>query len=154
MLTGSEQRTVERRLNEEHQLLSFAEQTTASPGAANPVLERTGEAPIRSADRVSRLVRRPSVSLRELLTATLSDLPEASDDAWTSVEIEVKYEGYLERERQAARKLKDLVDFQLPEDLPYLELASLSTEGRIPGISPSDLQNLVLEVVRSRQQVA
>ncbi len=170
MLTGSEQRTVERRLNEEHQLLSFAEQTTASPGAANPVLERTGEAPIRSADRVSRLVRRPSVSLRELLTATLSDLPEASDDAWTSVEIEVKYEGYLERERQAARKLKDLVDFQLPEDLPYLELASLSTEARhklarirpeslaqasrIPGISPSDLQNLVLEVVRSRQQVA
>jgi tRNA uridine 5-carboxymethylaminomethyl modification enzyme len=86
------------------------------------------------------------------------------------VEIELKYAGYLERERQAIEKLQALADFVLPRDLPYLALASLSTEarqkldrvrpeslaqaGRIPGVSPADLQNLVLEVSRRRLEVA
>ena len=67
-------------------------------------------------------------------------------------------------------KLAEMANFRLPEDLPYRELRSLSTEarqklervqpqslaqaGRIPGVSPSDLQNLVLEVVRRRRSAA
>jgi tRNA uridine 5-carboxymethylaminomethyl modification enzyme len=87
-----------------------------------------------------------------------------------SVEIELKYAGYLERERAAARRLEELAHFRLPADVPYVELQSLSTEARqklervrptslaqaarVPGVSPSDLQNLVLEVVRRRRAVA
>jgi tRNA uridine 5-carboxymethylaminomethyl modification enzyme len=90
-----------------------------------------------------------------------------------SAEIEIKYAGYLQRERDAAKKLLELLDFDLPRELPYLELQSLSTEARqklekldgtrptslaqaarIPGVSPSDLQNLVLEVIRRRKSAA
>ena len=87
-----------------------------------------------------------------------------------SAEIELKYAGYITREREAATRLAELANFSLPRDLPYAELMSLTTEarqkldeirpeslaraGRIPGISPSDLQNLVFEVLRRRRAVA
>ncbi len=77
----------------------------------------------------------------------------------------------LFREREAARRLAELASFALPCDLPYLELVSLATEARqkldvvrptslaqaarIPGVSPSDLHNLVVEATRwRRRQVA
>jgi len=82
------------------------------------------------------------------------------------VEMELKYEGYLARERERAGALQRQAEFALPADLPYPELASLSFEarqklerirpatlaqaGRIPGVSPSDLQNLVMEVRKRR----
>jgi tRNA uridine 5-carboxymethylaminomethyl modification enzyme len=170
MLDVAERRTVETRLESEEDLLAVAETTWASPVQANPVLSMVGETPIASPQKIAALVRRPTVPLKGLAEAVLAELPEASEDSWTSVEIEVKYAGYLEREREAAGRLKELVDFHLPEGFPYLDVSSLSTEarqkldrirpgslaqaGRIPGVSPSDLQNLVLEVIRRRQQVA
>jgi tRNA uridine 5-carboxymethylaminomethyl modification enzyme len=84
--------------------------------------------------------------------------------AWA--EIELKYAGYLGRERAAAERLSQMEDFTLPEGLPFHELETLSFEareklgvarpkslgqaGRIPGVSPSDLQCLVLEVLKRR----
>jgi tRNA uridine 5-carboxymethylaminomethyl modification enzyme len=170
MLDESECRKVRQRLKEEEDLLRMSRETSASPDVANSVLAAVGENPIMTAQRIAALVKRPGVVFRELVEATLSEPPIATDDSWTSVGIELKYAGYLERERQAARRLRELVDFHLPSDMPYLEVASLSTEarqkldrirpgslaqaGRIPGVSPADLQNLVLEVVKRRQQVA
>jgi tRNA uridine 5-carboxymethylaminomethyl modification enzyme len=82
----------------------------------------------------------------------------------------MRYEGYLARERESAARLAELADFALPAGLPYLELASLSTEARqkldrirpeslgqasrIPGVSPSDLQSIVYEVVKRRRASA
>jgi tRNA uridine 5-carboxymethylaminomethyl modification enzyme len=87
-----------------------------------------------------------------------------------SAEIELKYSGYLAREREAAARLSELADFRLPQDIPYEELLTLSTEARqklgvvrpaslahasrIPGVSPSDLQNLVVEVIRRGRSAA
>src|SRR5439155_1480878 len=87
-----------------------------------------------------------------------------------SAEIELKYDGYLARERDAARRLAELASFALPAELPYLELQSLATEARqkldrvrptslaqaarIPGVSPSDLHNLVVETERWRRRVS
>src|SRR5436305_944535 len=84
--------------------------------------------------------------------------------------IERKYDGYLAREREAAARLAELAAFALPLELPYLELKSLATEARqkldrirptslaqaarIPGVSPSDLHNLVVETARWRRRVA
>jgi tRNA uridine 5-carboxymethylaminomethyl modification enzyme len=97
-------------------------------------------------------------------------LPDIPLETWVSAEIEIKYAGYLEREREGARRLSELAEFRLPPDLPYGELRSLSTESRqklaairpeslaqaarVPGVSPSDLQNLVMEVTRRRRAVA
>jgi tRNA uridine 5-carboxymethylaminomethyl modification enzyme len=87
-----------------------------------------------------------------------------------AAEIEIKYDGYLAREREAAARLAELAAFALPADLPYAELKSLATEARqklerirptslaqaarIPGVSPSDLHNLVVEATRWRRRVA
>ena len=98
------------------------------------------------------------------------DFPMIGDESWMAVEIELKYAGYLARERAAVEKLNEMASFALPTDIAYEGLASLSYEarqkldrvrpvslgqaGRIPGVSPSDLQNLVVEVLRLRRTVA
>jgi tRNA uridine 5-carboxymethylaminomethyl modification enzyme len=92
---------------------------------------------------------------------------EAGEEEWRWADIELKYSGYLARERAGARRLTELEDFSLPAGLEYREFSALSFEareklqqiqpqslgqaGRIPGVSPSDLQNLVAEVIRLRR---
>ena len=94
----------------------------------------------------------------------------AEEAAVVSAGIELKYDGYLAREREAAARLAELASFALPADLPYLEFRTLATEARqkldrirptslaqaarIPGVSPSDLHNLVVETARWRRRVA
>jgi len=170
MLGEGELRVLEQRLREENGLLEFASRTSLQPASVNQVLDRAGESDVESPQRIADLIRRPRVGLRALAESSQAEVPPATDDVWTSVEIELKYAGYLKRERLAIKKLQALADFTLPQDLPYLELTSLSTEarhkldrirpdslaqaGRIPGVSPSDLQNLVVEVSRQRCEVA
>ena len=83
-------------------------------------------------------------------------------------DIELKYSGYLTRERAAASRLSQMEEFVLPDGLEYDGLTTLSFEarqkltivrpgslgqaGRIPGVSPSDLQSLVMEVLKRRAQ--
>ena len=109
-------------------------------------------------------MRRPGVRLSDLLYCIGWD-GDVAQAEWA--DIELKYEGYLIRERASADRLALMDDFSLPADLPYRRFGSLSTEsreklaaalpgslaraGRIPGVSPSDLQNLVLEVLKWRR---
>jgi tRNA uridine 5-carboxymethylaminomethyl modification enzyme len=170
MLSAEETERLVTRIKTEDHILSLAQNSTLMAEDANAVLVAVGEKPVRDSQRVADLARRPRVGLAQLLSAARSDLPAQSEDAWMSAEIEIKYAGYLQRERDAAKKLLELLDFDLPRELPYLELQSLSTEARqkldgtrptslaqaarIPGVSPSDLQNLVLEVIRRRKSAA
>lgn len=166
MLTAEEQCVLERRLRAEESLVEVAQETSLGAAEASALLRTVGEREVSEGIRIAELVRRPAIGLRAAARAADIDL-EVEDDVWTSVEIELKYQGYLAREREAVRRLEELAHFQLPGDLPYLELSSLSTEarhklhrirpvslaqaGRVSGVSPSDLQNLVFEVVRRRQ---
>lgn len=171
MLSQAERNVLDARINDEEELLAKATTCRVPVREANEFLASVGETRVEARKSVAELVRRPGVSLRGLIElAESGHVPDISDDVWTSAEIELKYAGYLERERQAIRRLKELADFVLPPGLPYREIASLSTEarekldkirpdslaraGRIPGVSPADLQNLVLEVVRRRRHVA
>lgn len=172
MLTPGEERLLEARLRATEALAEWVRTTAVGPAEVNPYLERVGEVPLRGAVRVGELLKRPPVRLAELLAAVSAEWGGASPDADTllAVELECKYEGYLAREREAAQRLAELAAFRLPSDLPYAELRSLSTEARqklervrpasiaqasrIPGISPADLQNLVLEVLKRRRQAA
>ena len=170
MLDSNEERRLESWLGQEQSLLDFCHAVVLRPDVANQVLEQAGESAVSTPQRLSELTRRPRVSLRGAAERATAAAPHVSDGVWATVELEIKYAGYLERERQAIDKLRALGEFSLPEDLPYLELASLSTEarqkldrvrprslaqaGRIPGVSPADLQNLVLEVSRRRRAVA
>jgi tRNA uridine 5-carboxymethylaminomethyl modification enzyme len=168
LLTAAEMGVAERRLREEERLLEVARETTITPEQAAPVLVSTVGS-LGEPERVSRVARRPGVSLRALLAA--AGVERAwEDQVVASAEIELRYDGYLAREREAARRLAELASLALPPDLPYLELKCLATEARqkldavrptslaqaarIPGVSPSDLQNLVVEAVRWRRQIA
>ncbi len=110
------------------------------------------------------------MQLKELFQRFDGPLPQVAEESWVSAQVELKYGGYLARERKGAKKLAELAGFHLPKDMDYEEIMSLSTEarqklgrvrpeslaqaGRIPGVSPSDLQNLVLEVMKRKRTAA
>jgi tRNA uridine 5-carboxymethylaminomethyl modification enzyme len=170
MLSDTEAATLERRMETERELNALAAATAVPVREANAYLAELGERAITEPQRAMEIARRPRVGLRTLLALALDELPDASLDAWMSVEIELKYAGYLAREREAATRLAEMTEFVLPADTPYDAFKTLSTEARqklarvrptslaqaarIPGVSPSDLQNLILEVVRRRRSVA
>jgi len=168
LLSVAERRLAARRFEEEEELLRVARATTITPGAAAAALADTGTS-LGEPERVASVARRPGVSLRALLEAA-GVMVTADDAAVASAGIELKYDGYLAREREAAARLAELASFALPADLPYVEFKSLATEARqkldrirptslaqaarIPGVSPSDLHNLVVETARWRRRVA
>ncbi len=169
LLSEEEVEALDHRLQQEEELLGWAHSRRLGLAVVNPLLRELGESEIREPQRLSDLVRRPALGFRELLERS-GGSAGMSEDALTSVEVELKYVGYLERERAAAARLAEMASFRLPADMPYLELASLATEarqkldrvrpeslaqaGRIPGVSPSDLHNLILEVAKRRRSVA
>jgi tRNA uridine 5-carboxymethylaminomethyl modification enzyme len=163
LLDGEEQRTAESRLALEEGYLEAAQAARISPDEANPVLLASGSTPVSSTQRLSELARRPGVSLTSLLRAAGQPADGPAD--WA--DIELKYAGYLARERASASRLAQMEALDIPDAIEYRALQTLSFEARekldrirpaslgqasrIPGISPSDLQNLVLALLRLRQ---
>ena len=154
------------RLAAEDEARRLADATSIRPEQAHALLAEAGSAPLAHAVRVEELARRQHVSLRDLFRAAGvgADLPS---DAIVSTELELKYAGYFQRERIAADKLRRMGDFPLDVALPYGEMHSLSLEARqrlarlqprtlaqaasASGVSPADLQNLVIEIEKRRR---
>jgi tRNA uridine 5-carboxymethylaminomethyl modification enzyme len=160
---------IKRRLTHEEDALRLAERTSITPERADALLRTAGSASIPHAVRITELARRREVHLADLFTA--ADVgTNLEPDAVLTADLEIKYAGYFERERVQADRMKRLGDFPLAEGLPYDEMQSLSFEARqklasvkpgslaqasrISGVSPSDLQNLVLEVERRRRRTS
>jgi tRNA uridine 5-carboxymethylaminomethyl modification enzyme len=169
MFIEEETRIIERRLASEDRARDLAQRTSVRPELVNELLASAGSASIQQPMRVIELAKRQDVSLRMLFDAAGvgRDVP---DDAAITADLEIKYEGYFARERDQAERLRRMGDFALDVDLAYAEMRSLSFEARqklaairpltlaqasrIPGVSPSDLQNLVLEVGKRRRLAA
>jgi tRNA uridine 5-carboxymethylaminomethyl modification enzyme len=165
LLAGDEAALVTRRETERRRLLEAAQATTVFPDQARPLLDAVGETLLQHGVKVAELAKRPAMELGSLLRAAgVQD--EYARDVLLTVDLELKYGGYFARERAQAERLQQLREFALPDELPYTELRSLSTEARqklgrlrpatlaqasrVPGVSASDLQNLVIEVERRR----
>lgn len=164
LLPERELARAEQRLRDEEAVYAEARGRALRPEVANPLLGDTGGTPIMGPVRIREIARRPGVSLLELLRASGWD---GGSETVTWAEIEIKYEGYIERERSGAERLAAMEEFSLESELDYGGFHSVSTEarqkltalrpatlgaaGRIPGVSPSDLQNLVIEVVKWRR---
>jgi tRNA uridine 5-carboxymethylaminomethyl modification enzyme len=163
MLTSDELRGAEAKLRSEDEVYALAQSTVLSSEAANDLLERCGSSSVAGSLRVSDLARRPEVPLSDLLEAAGVAL---DDDISKWADIELKYCGYIARERAAAARLSQMDGFEIPGHLEFRGLHALSFEAReklqlvrpstlgqasrIPGVSPSDLHGLVLEVMRHR----
>ena len=143
--------------------IGYMQQTTVRKGTIDGWLESIGSSAMHEGCKMSDLVLRPQVGIKELaevlpeLKAKIADL---SDEIVESCEIQIKYAGYIKRERQEAAKLQRLEQIRIPETFNYEEVQSLSTEARqklsrirprsigeaqrIPGVSPNDISVLLV----------
>jgi tRNA uridine 5-carboxymethylaminomethyl modification enzyme len=117
--------------------------------------------------KIAEVAKRQDVSLLDLFIAAGVG-GDLSAEAVVTSELELKYAGYFARERDQAAKLRRMGQFALDDDAPYEEMLSLSFESRqklsvirpatlaqaarVPGVSPTDLQNLVLEIEKWRRR--
>ncbi|HEX6598814.1 MAG TPA: tRNA uridine-5-carboxymethylaminomethyl(34) synthesis enzyme MnmG [Gemmatimonadaceae bacterium] len=166
MYDAHERAIVDARLAAEDEARRIAETTSITPAQAAPLLERSSSRSLEHAVRVAEVARRQGVSLRDLfaVVGVGMGLPV---DAVVSTELELKYAGYFERERTQADRLRRMGAFALDDRLPYESMQSLSFEARqklallrpstlaqaagVPGVSPTDLQNLVIEIEKRRR---
>jgi tRNA uridine 5-carboxymethylaminomethyl modification enzyme len=145
---------------------TWARTTSLEPKAVNGHLQERGTTPLSQKQPLRVLLKRPQVRLEDLVGADGPLEANGFDpDVLTLVEMELKYEGYLGRERERVESLRRRESMSLPAAPLYLEMESLSIEARqnlervrprtlgqaarIPGISPADLQNLLVELRRS-----
>lgn len=145
-------------------------ETSLTPDEVGGYLESVGGSPIDSRRRIGELLTRPSVTLRGLLDAasqgTIPSLglenmePEERNEILEEVEIAVKYQGYIERERRLADKILRLENIRIPENFDFEKVTSLSIEcriklnryrpstiaqaSRISGVSPADISVLLV----------
>ena len=163
LYSDAERRSAERRLQDESRAVEMAGATSLTPEAAAPVLARVGERPLSHAVPLVEVAKRGKVPLRDLFAAAGVGA-ELHREAVGTADLEIKYAGYFVRERAAADRLRRMGDLRLPAEAPYAAMQSVSMEARqqlaarrpatlaqaasIPGVSPADLQNLILEVER------
>lgn len=161
-----EREVIARRLASEEEALRLAEATSIKPEEAAPILTQAGSTPLQHRIKIVEVARRQDTSLHDLFAA-VGIGADLSQEALVTADLEIKYAGYFERERAQADRMRRMGDFALATDLEYEDMKSLSLEARqklskvrpqslaqasrIPGVSPSDLQNLVIEVERRRR---
>ncbi|MDE6288228.1 MAG: tRNA uridine-5-carboxymethylaminomethyl(34) synthesis enzyme MnmG [Muribaculaceae bacterium] len=149
------------------ELIALANNVTVKATDVDSYLESIGSSPLRQSVRLAALVTRPGVTLNDLakyvpaLAEFISKLPDnRRDEIVEAAEILMKYEGYISRERESAAKIHRLENVKIPAGINYSAIAALSTEARqklerirpvtigqasrIPGISPSDVNILLL----------
>jgi tRNA uridine 5-carboxymethylaminomethyl modification enzyme len=164
-----EEATIKTRLEHEDSALRLSETTSIRPDEAASILSDAGSAPLSHPVRIVEVARRQDTSLKQLFQA-VGVGKNLDDDALVTADLEIKYAGYFERERAQAERMRRMGDFSLDADLEYGNMRSLSFEARqklsnlrphslaqasrIPGVSPSDLQNLVIEIERRRRLAA
>ncbi len=147
-------------------IVAFCEQTQVKPNEVNALLENVGTSPLHGTTRLSELVARPQLNFQNLsevlpsLKAALSASPNRQQEIAEAAEVRMKYKGYIERERVFADKMRRLEDIRIAGHFNYAELHDLSTEcrqkltriqpetlaeaSRIPGVSPSDINVLLV----------
>lgn len=151
-------------------IISFCNSTNVKPRDINAALESFGTTPLQFGSPIASLIARPQLGIKQLasaiptLQAALDMNDERKDEIVEAAEILIKYDGYIKRERQIADKMHRLEDIRIKGHFRYEELHEISTEGRqklsrinpetlgqasrIPGVSPSDINVLLVLMKR------
>lgn len=155
------------------QIEDFCRKTSVKPQEVNTYLQQVGSAELQQSTKIFDLLTRPNVTLADLakevptLSQTLSEVKDKSahqpkfyDEIAEAAEIEIKYSGYIARERKLAEKMQRLEEIKIKGHLDYENIQQISTEARqklaaiqpetlaqasrIPGVSPSDISILLI----------
>lgn len=161
-------RKMEKKLKESENLVQFFRETSVKVEEANPILEEKGSAPIVQPDKMFKVFSRPQLELADFLkfekVKQYVEENALDKEVLEQAEIEVKYSGYIEKERNQADKINRLEDIKIPETFNYDKVKSLSYEARekfkkirpvtlsqasrISGISPADISVLLIYMGR------
>lgn len=160
------QRMVEKRENTAN-LINDLKQKKVSPDEANNYLSEIGTAPLREKASLFQLLKRPDIEMNHLteMKSEVADyLSKYSEDVLEQAEINIKYEDYIEREKQNAEKVSKLENLLIHPSFDYSKITALSNEGRqklnrlrpqtlgqasrISGVSPSDISILMVYIGR------
>ena len=142
------------------------ENTYVAPGLANPFLEAVSSSPITNRISLAELLKRPEISYA-LLSGIDGDRKPISYHSAVQVEVRIKYAGYIVKQLGQVEKFKRLEEKRLPEDMDYMALeglriearqklaqlrpASLGQASRISGVSPADINVLLIHLERRRR---
>ncbi len=155
---------MEEKLKKSDDFVSFFKKTSFSPEEMNPILKEVGSAEVKQSDKLFKVFSRPKVTMSHMLRLeSVSDFVGSNDlnhEVLEQAEIQVKYSGYIAKEKNNADKLQRLENVKIPENFDYSRLKSLSMEAReklqeiqpvtlsqasrISGVSPSDLSVLLV----------
>jgi len=161
-------RRMEHKLNESEKMVAFFKETSVSVVEANPILESKDTALITQGDKMFKVFSRPQIDLEDIIkfekVATYVAENNLDQEILEQAEIQVKYSGYIEKERNNANKLTRLEDVKIPENFDYNKIKSMSIEARqklnkirpvtisqasrISGVSPSDVSVLLIYMGR------
>ncbi|MBP1166539.1 MAG: tRNA uridine-5-carboxymethylaminomethyl(34) synthesis enzyme MnmG [Chryseobacterium culicis] len=159
-------RRVEAKITESQSLEEFLRETSLKPGVINPILESIESNPVDQAYRAAQFLTRPNITLEKLdeIDSIKEVSSQYSDEVREQAEINIKYKGYIEKEKENVAKLNRLENIKIPEDFDYTKLSSLSAEakqkmsnvrpktiaqaGRISGVSPADINVLLVYLGR------
>ena len=161
-------RRMEHKLNESEKMVAFFKETSITPAEANPILEEKETTLVDQSDKMFKMFSRPQIDLEDMMKLDkVNEYIESNDidrEILEQAEIQVKYSGYIEKERNNANKLLRLEDLKIPEDFDYNNIKSMSIEAkqklskirpvtisqasRISGVSPSDISVLLIYMGR------
>lgn len=158
---------VRKKKRETEEIIAKLNATKLTPDEINPALEAIGTAPIREKIAIAQLLRRPQISIHQLLEASpvvTELLSEYGIDSVQQAEINLKYDSYIEKEMLLVEKMNKLENLAIVDNFNYDGVTSLSFEGReklkrtrpstigqasrISGVSPSDISVLMLYIGR------
>ena len=166
--TATKERTIRFNNKKENigKIIDFCKNFSVKYDQINPFLEKAGSAPLRGGCKIIDIINRPEISFSALseevnaLKCLFDGIETDKEETIEAAEIEIKYNGYISRERALAEKMQRLESIKIKGRFNYEELTQLSTEarqklsaidpetlaqaGRIPGVSPSDISVLLL----------
>jgi tRNA uridine 5-carboxymethylaminomethyl modification enzyme len=161
-------RRMEHKLNESEKMVAFYKETSVTATEVNPILEAKETALVNQTDKIFKILSRPQIDLNDMLKIEkVKEYINANDvdqEILEQAEIQVKYSGYIDKERNNANKLTRLEDVKIPEFFDYEKIKSMSIEAkqklskirpitisqasRISGVSPSDISVLLIYMGR------
>lgn len=161
-------RRMEKKLNESEKMVTFFRETSVTVAETNPILEAKETAPITQGDKMFKVFSRPQIDLDDMLkfekVKAYVEENNLDKEILEQAEIQVKYSGYIEKERNNADKLTRLEEVKIPENFDYNKIKSMSIEAkqklgkirpvtisqasRISGVSPSDISVLLIYMGR------
>lgn len=160
----SRMRLMENKKSQSEALVSFFKSQSVKPEEANPVLESKQSSPIRQSDKVFKIFSRPNININDVRKfEAVNQFIESNDlsqEIIEQAEIQVKYSGYIEKEKNNADKLTRLEYVMIPDAFDYSQIKSMSSEAReklntirpktvaqasrISGVSPNDISVLLV----------